>query len=496
MNAPHLHTVHAVTLVALSAALATAQDLVPKAAPESRPVVIRGAVLHTLDRGTILGGTLWFQDGRIRGVHAADEQPALPKGVEPLVVDATGQHVFPGLIAACSQLGLQELGAVRQTLDVDEQGEITPEAVAAVAVNPDSTALPVARSNGVLVAGVFPTGGLIPGRASVIQLDGWTNSDLAVLADAGVVVDWPALPADGPQRGMRGRRPPAPGTPSPGTPSPGQPSPGTPPGTPATPATPAPGQPPMGTGAGDEAVAAVKRQRAQIDETFGKARAWLEERKADPNLAPDLRAMALASAVRGETPVFLLADELEEIESAVAWASSRGLHAVVVGGRDAPLCEGLRERKVPVIVTGTLKLPRRDDAAYDEPFTLPARLRALEIPFCLASGEPFYNERNLPYHAATAAAYGLDREQALAAITRDAALILGVGDRLGTLTVGKEATLFVADGSPLDLPTHVLRAFIRGREIDLRNKQTELAKKYRAKYRQLQQPSDAAGPGR
>jgi imidazolonepropionase-like amidohydrolase len=447
------------------AGAAAAQDLIAKAAPQSRPVVIRNAVLHTLDRGTILGGTIWFQDGAIRGVHAADEKPALPAGQEPIVIDGTGKHVFPGLIAACTQLGLQELGMVRQTVDLSEIGDIAPEALALVAVNPDSTALPVTRSNGVLVAGVFPSGGLGPGRASVIQLDGWTNKDLAVLADAGVVVDWPALPADGPQRGMRGRRP--------GPPTPGQPAPGQPPGQ------------PIGPPAHDDAVAAVKKQRAQIDEAFAKASAWFAQKQVELTLAPDLRAQSLVPATRGEVPVFLLADELEEIESAVAWALGRKLRAVIVGGRDALLCERLKEQKVPVIVTGTLKLPHREDAPYDEAFTLPARLAAAGIPFCIASGEPFYNERNLAWHAACAAAHGLDREQALAAITKDAAAILGVGNRLGTLTAGKDATLFVADGSPLDVPTHIEHAFIRGREIDLRNKQTELAKKYREKYRQV-----------
>jgi imidazolonepropionase-like amidohydrolase len=265
---------------------------------------------------------------------------------------------------------------------------------------------------------------------------------------------------------MRGRRPGPP-------PTPGQP--------------PAPGLPnaPPGAGAHADAVTAVKKQRAQIDDAFAKASAWFAQHQVDPTLPPDLRAQSLLPALRGEVPVFLLADELEEIESAVAWALGRKLRAVIVGGRDALLCERLKEQRVPVIVTGTLKLPHREDLPYDEAFTLPARLKAAGIPFCIASGEPFYNERNLAYHAACAAAFGLDREAALAAITKDAAQILGVGDRLGTLTVGKDATLFVADGSPLDVPTHIEHAFIRGREIDLRNKQTELAKKYREKYRQV-----------
>ena len=437
------------TLLACSfAAPLLAQDLLPKAAPQTRPILLQNATVHTLDRGTLVDGSIWFHDGVIGGVHSSDEAPALPAGSEPVVVDAAGKHIYPGLIAAFSQLGLLEIGMVRQTVDVDELGDASPEAIAAVAVNPDSAALPVARSNGVLLAGVFPSGGSLPGRASVIQLDGWTNADMTVRGDAGVVVAWPAQPDPGGRRG-RGRR---------GGPAPTE-----------DPAT------------------ATRTARQRIDEAFKRGRAWLDSRQADAATPPDVRAEALSATLRGDAPVFLLADELEQIESAVAWSVQQKLRAVIVGGRDAALCADLLVHyRVPVVLTGTHKLPRRDDSDYDQAFALPAQLAKLGVEFCIATGEEFAHERNLPYHAATAVAFGLDRERALAAITRDAAVILGVGDRVGTLTAGKDATLFVADGDPLELTTRVERAWVRGREIDLRNKQTELARKYREKYRQIE----------
>ncbi|MGE3354396.1 MAG: amidohydrolase family protein, partial [Planctomycetota bacterium] len=289
------------------------------------------------------------------------------------------------------------------------------------------------------------TGGLVPGRASVVQHDGRTNADMTVLGDAGTVVAWPAERSGG-RRG-RGRRP---------------------------------------GGDDDDPAAATKKARQRIDDAFAHCRAWLDRSMVDPTTPPDLRAQALVPALRGETPVFLLANDLEQIESAVLWATGRELRPVIVGGQDAALCtELLVQYEVPVILTGTHRLPRRDDADYDEPFALPALLAGRGVKFCIATGEEFAHERNLPYHAATAAAFGLDRERALAAITRDAAAILGVGDRLGTLTPGKLATLFVADGNPLELTTRIDRAWIQGREVDLRNKQTELADKYRRKYRDL-----------
>ncbi len=442
-------TVRAFLFAALAHASLSAQDLLPKAPPQSRPVVIRNAILHTIDAGTILGGSLWFEGGVIRGIASQGEELQLPKDADPIVVDAAQKHVWPGLVAAHSQIGLIEIGMVRQTVDTDERNDQSPEAMAAIAFNPDSAAIPVTRSNGVLTACVFPIGGEIPGRASVMQFEGWTNEEMAVLADAGVVVDWPAMPDP---RGRRGR--------------------GRGPG--------------MGmAGENRDPEAAAKKSRERIDEAFLRALAWSQRKAADASTPHDLQAQSLAPAARGERTVFVLADELEEIESALAWAQKRSLRPVIVGGRDALLCADLLvERRVPVVLTGVHKLPRRDDSDYDAPFRLPAQLAERGVDFCIATGEEFAHERNLPYHAATAAAFGLDRERAMAAITRDAARILGVGDRIGTITVGKRATLLLTNGSPLDLTTRIERAWIDGRETDLRNKQTELAKKYRQKYAQ------------
>ncbi|MCA8975983.1 MAG: amidohydrolase family protein [Planctomycetes bacterium] len=441
-----MFTFRMTTCILLVAATACAQDLVPKAAPGKEPVVLTNAVLHTVSDGIILQGTIWFADGVIRGVlpkgYTIDDLPDSPP---PRVIDLEGKHVYPGLISAHTTLGLVEIGMVRQTVDSDELGELTPEAIAAVAVNPDTTAIPVARSNGVLAACVFPQRGLVPGRASVIQLDGWTNADLTVRKDAGPVVSWPSM-----SFGDRPRR--------------------------------------RGATQRDEAdpKQRAREQRQAIAEAFVQARAWLDAHVADPGIATDIRHLALVPALRGEVPVFVLADDLEQIESAVLWATGAGLHPIIVGGREAEACAPLlRERHVAVIVDGVHKLPRREDSAYDEAFTLPARLARQGIEFCIATGSDFSSDRNLPYHAATAAAFGLTPQQALAAITLDAARILGVGDRLGSLTQGKDATLFVTDGSPLELATRIEMAFIAGRQVDLRNKQTELAAKYRERYRQL-----------
>ena len=203
-------------------------------------------------------------------------------------------------------------------------------------------------------------------------------------------------------------------------------------------------------------------------------------------MALDIRHAALLPALRGKVPVFVVANAAEQIEAAVLWGVRRKVRVVIVGGHEARSCAALlKQHSVPVVLDGVHRLPRRDDADYDEAFTLPRDLHEAGVKFCIATGSDYSNDRNLPYHAATAAAYGLPEQAALAAITMHAAEILGVGEQLGSLQKGLDATLFIADGHPFELTTTIEMAFIQGRQIDLRTKQTELAKKYRERYRQL-----------
>ena len=233
----------------------------------------------------------------------------------------------------------------------------------------------------------------------------------------------------------------------------------------------------------------MREQVARIDSVFDDAVAYFASVGADANIADDLRYDGMRAVLDGGKPVFIRAGQREQIESAVLWSVGRGLRPVIVGGADAEECaELLKRHDVGVIITGTLSEPSRRDEAYDAPFTLPARLEAAGVKWCMAGpGGSFEtpHERNLPYHAAMAVAYGLDHDRAIEAITLSAAELLGVSDRVGSLEVGKNATLIVTDGDPLEITTNVELAFIEGRAIDLGNKQTALAEKYREKYRQL-----------
>ncbi len=444
---------------------ASAQDLGVKAPPQTRPVYVHNATIHTVSGDTIEAGGIVFDDGVITAVLPAGMTPAFAPGSHPIEIDAEGLHVYPGLVAPYTQLGLTEIQAVRATLDFREVGTIAPEVRAAVAINPDSTLLPVTRSSGILTAGVFPgttyeifgdagPRGLIPGRASVIRLDGWTWEDLAILDDAGLVVNFPltrpvvAWWMDEPPEGQSEN---------------------------------------------------IQRAIGALDEAFRNAAAYRDAREANPDHPIDLRYEAMQGALpqgtpplRGgsvstaQLPTFFTAHDVDQITGALAFAERHGLRPVIVGARDADRCtEQLKAAGAAVIVESSYRMPKRDDSPYDELFTLPQRLEAAGVAWCFASGEETAHERNLPYAAAMAVAYGLPPETALRAVTLSAADILGVGDRLGSLDVGKAATLIITDGHPLEVTTRVHLAFIDGRAIDLENKHTALARKYLEKYRQL-----------
>jgi len=417
---------------------AWAQDLVPSAPPQERPVTIVGATIHPVVGDTVANGSIRFEDGVISAIGPGDlSRPGDEK------VPADGMHVWPGLIGAHTTIGLVEIGAVSATVDTSEVGEVVPEVYAAVAVNPDTTLIPVTRANGILSAGVFPQGGAIPGRASVIRLDGWTYEDLTIDPDIGLIVNWPNM------RNITGRW--------------------------WVRSTP------------EEQEEQRKLQLAAIEQAFDDARAYFAARQADPSIPTDIRFEAMRPTIEGEDPVYIRANELEQIQSAVSWATSEGLRPILVGGRDAGLVTDLlKAHDIGVIVTRTHKLPKRADSYYDEPFTALAELERAGVEWCLAGGGfGASNERNLPYQMATAVAYGLGMDAAIRGLTINSARLLGQGDRLGSLEPGKSATLIVTDGNPLEITTSVRMAFIDGKAISLDNKHKQLNEKYREKYRQL-----------
>ena len=420
---------------ALSVSPVSAQAPVP-AAPQPAGTVTAwtGGTIHTVSGADITNGTIVARDGTIEAVGTEVTVPETA-----IVIDVSGLHVYPGLFSAYTVLGLTEIGSVRQMSDYTEVGMYNPNVRAEVALNPDSEILPVTRANGILTALTVPRGGRISGRSAVIRLDGWTWEDLTVKAPAGLHVHWPGF---GLQDDLTGK----------------------------------------------DLAEQKKARRESITELaaqFDEARAYTRARGAAgmrdvPRPEPDPRLEAYVPVLRGEVPLIVHANGAREIRAALDWTRDQGLRMILLGGRDAPLvADRLVEQDVPVIVSDILAIPARDYEPYDQRYTVPERLRKAGVRYCIASGGGAAHERGLPYHAAMAWSYGLPHDEALRAITLYPAQILGLGDRLGSIEVGKEATLIVTDGDPLEIPTHVERAFIASREISLESRHTRLYEKYR-----------------
>ncbi len=407
--------------------------------PQSKPIALVGGTIHPVNGPMIEAGTVLFDQGKIVAVGA---DVLLPEDCELIPIE--GKHVYPGMFESHTQLGLTEIASLRASVDQSEVGSINPNVQATVALNPDSALLPVTRANGVLLALSAPTSGLISGQAAVIQLDGWTHEDLTLDPQAAMVINWPA-PAGERRRG--GGRP-----------------------TEAAPST---------------------DPLKELRDLLRDARRYADLREQQPTSQPvDLRLEAMAKVARREIPMLAAADSLPQIEGAVAFAVQENLRLIILGGYDAADCAALLVRhNIPVVITATHRVPRYRSDSYDAAYTLPARLHQAGVKFCISGSgrSETWNSRNLPYHAATAAAFGLDAEQAIRSITLSPAEIYGVDGRVGSLEVGKEATLFVADGNPLEIPTQVEVAFIQGRRLDLSNKHTRLRDKYQEKYERQKQ---------
>ena len=419
-------------------AVAFASDQIPGPA-QTRPVALTNAVIHTVAGPVIDRGTLVFNAGRITELGPQVQPPA---GAE--ILDLQGRHIYPGLIEAHSQLGLTEISSTRATVDHTETGLLNPSVNAHVAVNPDSELIPVTRANGVLVALTAPSGGLLSGQAAVIQLDGWTWEQLTIKPHAALVIQWPRISSA--RRSTFARS--------------------------------------------DNSDSSPPEDRVkQLRDLFNQARAYGKARAANP-LAQrfDSRLAALHKCITSQTPLLVQADRLDQITSAVAFAVEQQMKLIIFGGYDAADCAPLlKQYDVPVIVSAIHREPLREHDDYDASFTLPERLRAAGIRFCISGSarSETWNARNLPWHAATAAAYGLPRDEALKSITLYPAQILGLEDRLGSLQPGRDATLFVSTGDPLETEPQVTEAWIQGRRVDLSSKHSNLYRKYQEKYRQL-----------
>ena len=414
-------------------------------APQSQPVVLRGATIHTVTKGTIANGTIVLDRGKITAVGGPEV--ATPRGAK--VVDVSGKHIYPGLIDAYSTVGLTEIGAVDVSNDIRENGDFNPNVRAEVAVNAESRHIGTTRSAGVLVAFSTPEGGVISGLSSAMSLEGWTWEEMSMKGAAALNVKWPDPNAQ-PRAGRGG---------------------GGGPGGRGGP----PGPPPK----------TYAEQVQQIKDYFAEARAYRDAVKADQSVRTDTRYAAMMPALDGKIPVVVAAEGAAQINDAITWGKAEGIKLVIRGGRDAlAVAPRLKAEGVPVILTSTMSAPDRQYEGYDNAYATPAKLHAAGVKFAIAGGSGGLYSYRLPWEAGVSVAFGLPEEEALKSVTINAAEFMGVADKVGSLEVGKEGTLLITTGTPLDMTSNIIQSYIQGREINMMDIHKFFFQKYLEKIKQ------------
>ncbi|PWT94642.1 MAG: amidohydrolase [Blastocatellia bacterium] len=405
--------------------------------PPRGTFVIRNAKIVTVSGSDIENGSVVIRDGKIEAVGATVNAPA---GAQ--VIDGRGLSVYPGMIDAGTSMGLVEVPqGANGTVDTAEVGELNPNAKAIIAINPYSAHIAVTRVDGVTNTLSAPTGGLISGQAAFINLLGTTPKEMAVVPYAALVINYPRIGGGG--GGFGGFQ-----------------------------------QAPANL---TETLAANERQLEQIRkvlrdaESYGRARDAYEKDKSLPRPDRSVIFESLRPYVRGEQPVIFRADREVEIRGAIKFADEMKLKPIIMGGNDAwKVASLLKEKNIPVILTGVFELPGREDDPYDVLYEQPAKLQEAGVRFCISTGEAGPEVRNLPLYAGMAAAFGLSKADALKSVTLYAAQIMNVADRLGSIEPGKMANLVITDGDLLEARTHIRRLFIDGRDVPLVSRHTEL----------------------
>lgn len=402
---------------------------------QGKPILIVGATIHTATGRVVENGLIGFENGKITVIADAIQTSERAKYD---IINAVGKHIYPGLIVPNTTLGLVEVEAVRATSDFEEVGSINPHVRSIIAYNTDSDITPTVRCNGVLMAQVTPRGGLVSGQSSVVQLDAWNWEDAAYRTDDGIHINWPKTFRRTGWWAEPGRI---------------------------------------------EKSKSKDKQVAEIEKLLTDALAY----KALTNKEKNLKLEAMQGLFDGTKTLYIHTDVAKEIVESVRFAKAQQVKKIVIVGayESYKVTDFLKENKVSVILQRLHNLPTSDDQDIDLPYKIPALLQKAGVLFCIdmEGNQEASESRNLPFQAGTAAAYGLDKEQALAAVSLNTAKILGIDARVGSLEPGKDATLVISDGDLLDMRSNnVTEAFIQGRKLDLSNKQKNLYKKFSDKY--------------
>jgi imidazolonepropionase-like amidohydrolase len=415
---------------------------------QDKSVLIFGGITHVGDGQIINNSVIGFTDGKIDLIASSEGNWTNEKLVVfsdsnnkkyDTIIDASNHHIYPGIIALNSNLGLVEVDAVRASVDDDESGTYLPEIRSIIAYNAESKAVESMRPNGVLVAQIAPNGGVISGSSSVVQLDAWNWEDAVIKYDQGLHINWPSPYTFG--RWW------------------------------------------LGEDRGLKVNNNYSKQINDLKDFFNKSKANMNIDKS-----MNLKSRSMKAIFEGETTVYLYADDEKEIVDGVLFLKKFGTDKIVIVGASEAKnqLDFIKENDIPVVVKQPYRFPQSVDSDPRETFMLAKKMIDKGILVSIdPSGAPQsrVSIRNLPFYAGSFSSYGIDKEVALSMITRNPAKMLGIDSEFGTLEIGKSATLFISKGDALDIiSNNVTHAFISGRNISLETHQTRLWRRYSNKY--------------
>ena len=430
MKKPHIILIATLCLQLLTLnILAQVETPAPK---QIKKILILNGVAHLGNGKVIENAAIAFENGKLTTVADAKTIRLDISYFDTVIRLQRKQHIYPGIIAPNSTLGITEIDAVRATRDYNETGKYKAHVRSITAYNAESKITTTVRSNGVLMAQITPRGGIISGTSSIVQFDAWNWEDALIKKDDGMHLNWVRM--FNRWTGKKNKN--------------------------------------------------HEKSIAELNSFFTDALAYS---KKEVHAEKNLRFESMRGVFNGEKTLYIHADFVKELTEAINFSKKHTItKMVIVGGYDAHMVtDMLTESNVAVILKRVHSLPKRQEDDVYLPYKLPKMLFDAGVLFCIENSGDMeaMGTRNLPFYAGTAAAYGMDKEEALKLITLNTAKILGIDKTTGSLEVGKDATLFISDGDALDMRGNDIKtAFIQGRLIDLDNHQKKLYRKYSDKY--------------
>lgn len=393
--------------------------------PRNGSFLLQNATIVTVTKGNIKNGSVLIVNGKIEAVGTN-----IPAG-EAEVIDCTGQFIYPGLFDGGGRLGLVEVNSVPETQDFSEIGNVTPNMQALVAVNPNSEAIPVTRVSGVTTTLANPSGGVFPGTAALINLNGYTP-DQMYAGFKGIILNFPTSA----RRSTWDRR------------------------------------------SEEDVMKDAEKAQKNLNEIWGKAEKYHKMKTANAELDYYPEMDQLAKAVGGELPLLVEVNAASDIELAIKWIQDKGVTAILTGVAEGwRVADKIAASGLPVITGPMLSIPTRQSDKYDASYTNPGKMAKAGVKVVIRSNDA-ENTRNLPFNAGFAAAYGMGKEEALKAVTINAAEVFGIADRRGSIEAGKDATLFVSSGDPFETRTQIIHVFIDGYRVPMSNRHIKLYQEF------------------